>query len=127
MSNEKNKPQGNKPAANKPATDAATKGPRRAPPPPGKKSPALEAMLTKGCTLAEYAKEAGLNASSAKVRLKKAIESGRVVASAGDDEENILDTLFTAGSAARTRTPKVYTLVPKSETTAPAPAAAAAE
>lgn len=123
MSNEKNKPQGNKPAANKPATDAGAKSPRRAPPPPGKKSDALVALLTKGCTLAEYAKEAGLNASSAKVRLKKAIESGRVVATDGDDEENILDTLFTAGSAARTRTPKVYTLVPKKDE-APTPAAA---
>jgi len=126
MSNEKNKPQGNKPAANKPATDAATKGPRRAPPPPGKKSDALVALLTKGCTLAEYAKEAGLNPSSAKVRLKKGVESGRVAVSAGDDEENVLDTLFTAGSAARTRTPKVYTLIEKKAET-PAPAAAAAE
>ena len=126
MSNEKNKPQGNKPAANKPATDASTKGPRRAPPPPGKKSDALVALLTKGCTLAEYAKEAGLNPSSAKVRLKKGVESGRVAVSAGDDEENVLDTLFTAGSAARTRTPKVYTLIEKKAET-PAPAAAAAE
>jgi hypothetical protein len=104
--NDKNKKTGNAPKA---ATDGAKKE-RRPAPAPGKVDLKIKQMLLTGITVDEYAQACGINRGSALVRLKKAVQAGALVQTSGPSVLNVLDTLFTVGSAARVRAPQVFTL-----------------